>query len=232
MEGTYGDPQKVAPCGVDSTITYTPTNTVTTFAPGQTITLQWQETIAHDGWFRIALSYNNRTDLVDPATDPASPQSNALAFSKDASIESPPVAPVLVDGLYPHTAASITTPKMYTYDLKLPDTPCTKCTLQLIQFMNNHPYNMPGGYFYHHCADIAIVAGADGGNGGSSGGSSGAGASSGSGGSVDADASSAPAGGGSGGGCTVSGRRPSGAVGLGSLIAVAAFLGMARRRRA
>jgi hypothetical protein len=117
-EGAYGDPQKVAPCGVDSTITYTPTNTVTTFAPGQTITLKWQETIAHDGWFRIALSYNNRTDLVDPATDPSSPQSNPLAFSKDASIESPPVAPVLVDGLYPHTAASITTPKMYTYDLK------------------------------------------------------------------------------------------------------------------
>jgi hypothetical protein len=157
QQDTLGDPQKISPCGVDSTVTYTPTNTVTAYAPGQTIMLQWTETIAHDGWFRIALSYKNRTDLVDPPYS-----ANALGNSTDAGIENPPVAPVLFDGLFPHLAADITTPKTYTYPLTLPETPCAKCTLQIIQFMNNHAYNMPGGYFYHHCADLAIVEGADG----------------------------------------------------------------------
>jgi len=160
QQDTLGDPQKIAPCGVDSTVTYTTTNTVSTYAPGQTITVQWTETVAHDGWFRIALSYANRTDLTDPPYS-----ANALGLSTDAGIENPPIPPVLVDGLYPHLAADITVPKQYTYALTLPQTPCTKCTLQIIQFMNNHPYNMPGGYFYHHCADIALVEGAEGGAG-------------------------------------------------------------------
>jgi len=188
QQDTLGDPQKIAPCGVDSTVTYTTTNTVSTYAPGQTITVQWTETVAHDGWFRIALSYANRTDLTDPPYS-----ANALGLSTDAGIENPPIPPVLVDGLYPHLAADITVPKQYTYALTLPQTPCTKCTLQIIQFMNNHPYNMPGGYFYHHCADIALVEGAEGGTGmlahdggaagsASSGGTSSSGAASGSGG--------------------------------------------------
>jgi hypothetical protein len=33
---------------------------------------------------------------------------------------------------------------------------CEKCTLQVIEFMSDHPLNNPGGCFYHHCADIAI----------------------------------------------------------------------------
>ena len=127
--------------------------------------------------------------------------------------QAPPVAPVLVDGLYPHTAASITTPKAYSYDLKLPNTPCTRCTLQLVQFMNHHPYNMPGGYFYHHCADISIQLGADGGaetveldagEGSSSSGGNGATSSSGSGGSNGGAAASA-SGASSGGASTAAG---------------------------
>lgn len=214
MEDGLGDPQKVAPCGVDSTVSATMSNIVTTFAPGETITLRWQETIAHDGWFRIALSYDNRADLKDPPYS-----ADAFGNSTDAGIENPPVAPVLVDNLFPHTAASITTPKTYTYNLKLPSTPCTKCTLQLVQFIDHHPYNMPGGYFYHHCADIAIVVGADGGNGtggfeggvddastgGSSGGSSGGSTSSGAGTSSSSSSSGAGSSSGSSGAGTSSG---------------------------
>jgi hypothetical protein len=164
-QNAEGDPQKSPPCGVaptDPASAYTLTNIVTTFAPGQTVTLKWAETVAHDGWFRILLSYEaDRSDLVDPPY-----AVNAVGFSTDAGIEVPPVAPVLVDGLFPHSGLSIAAslPKNYTYDLKLPTKPCAKCTLQIQQVMLNHPYNMPGGYTYHHCADIAIVAGADGGS--------------------------------------------------------------------
>lgn len=164
-QNAEGDPQKSPPCGVaptDPASAYTLTNIVTTFAPGQTITLKWAETVAHDGWFRILLSYEaDRSDLVDPPY-----AVNSFGFSTDAGIEVPPVPPVLVDGLFKHTAASVqaSLPKSYTYNLTLPTKPCTKCTLQIQQVMLNHPLNVPGAYTYHHCADIALVAGGDGGS--------------------------------------------------------------------
>jgi hypothetical protein len=151
-----GSPQKQSPCGNEAG--GTATGTVTAFQAGETITLKWTERIAHDGWFRIALSYNNRTDLTDPPY-----AINASGLSTDAGIESPVVAPVLADGLFPHSAASITVPKAYSYNLTLPMMSCAKCTLQVIQIMLEHPDNQPYGYTYHHCADISIHAGADGG---------------------------------------------------------------------
>jgi hypothetical protein len=54
---------------------------------------------------------------------------------------------------------------------------CANCTLQVIEFMSNHPLNAPGGRFYHYCATVAISAtGADASTGGKSGCSSGSGA--------------------------------------------------------
>jgi MYXO-CTERM domain-containing protein len=181
-QDVVGGPQKQSPCGDEGG--GTATGAVTPFQAGETITIQWTEVVPHDGWFRIALSYNDRADLMDPPYE-----LNAAGNSVDAGIENPPVAPVLVDGLFPHTAASIRTPKSYSYDLTLPTTPCDKCTLQVIQIMLNHPNNRPYGYTYHHCADISIqggeeggIASTDGGNpdamagaSGSSGGASGAG---------------------------------------------------------
>jgi hypothetical protein len=43
-------------------------------------------------------------------------------------------------------------------DIQLPNINCEHCTLQVIQFMADHRYNQPGGYSYHHCADLAITA--------------------------------------------------------------------------
>jgi len=43
-------------------------------------------------------------------------------------------------------------------DLELPNINCPKCTLQVVQFMADHAYNVPGGYSYHHCAAIEIAA--------------------------------------------------------------------------
>jgi len=30
--------------------------------------------------------------------------------------------------------------------------------LQIVQFMAEHGFNNPGGYSYHHCADLQITA--------------------------------------------------------------------------
>jgi len=40
----------------------------------------------------------------------------------------------------------------------LPNINCKKCTLQIVQFMAEHAFNNPGGYTYHHCANLQITA--------------------------------------------------------------------------
>ena len=42
--------------------------------------------------------------------------------------------------------------------MQLPNISCKKCTLQVVQFMAEHGFNNPGGYSYHHCADLQITA--------------------------------------------------------------------------
>ena len=169
-----GSPQKLGPCGDEAG--GKATGIVTQFQPGETITVQWTEIVAHDGWYRIALSYRGGADLIDPPVVIASNGASA-----DAGVEAPPIAPVLADGLFRHLSAGAAG-KQYTYSLKLPSVPCAQCTLQVIQYMNGHGSNLPNfpdgginpdGYFYHHCANISI-AGADAGignDGGRNGGS-------------------------------------------------------------
>jgi hypothetical protein len=167
-QNSSGGPQKQGPCGDPPAVSAgevagTKTGVVTQFQAGETITMKWTELVSHDGWYRISLSYDNRADFTDPPVVVTRGGSSA-----DAGIESTPIAPVLVDGLFPHTMAQAPPGTKYTYSLKLPTTPCVKCTLQVIQFMNGHPSNLPNfadggvdpdGFFYHHCADISIVAG-------------------------------------------------------------------------
>ena len=43
-------------------------------------------------------------------------------------------------------------------EVRLPNIDCKKCTLQVMQFMAEHGFNNPGGYSYHHCADLEITA--------------------------------------------------------------------------
>ena len=67
----------------------------------------------------------------------------------------PVQVPVLADGLFPHSAkvdAALET------DVMLPNISCKRCTLQVIQFMEQHGPNNPGMYTYHHCATIQITA--------------------------------------------------------------------------
>jgi hypothetical protein len=64
---------------------------------------------------------------------------------------------VLVDGLWAHTTRT-QTPIPWETDIDLPNINCTKCTLQIIQFMAEHGRNVDGDFSYHHCADLQITA--------------------------------------------------------------------------
>jgi MYXO-CTERM domain-containing protein len=134
------------PCGPT-----TASNVVTSVQGGHAITLQLDETVLHPGWYRVALSINSRSELpADPmVTVSGGNSTNAMYMTN-------PVFPVLADHLFNHTSG--TTPIHYSMSLMLPNVTCTKCTLQVIEFMNMHGSNPGGGYFYHHCADLKITA--------------------------------------------------------------------------
>ena len=68
---------------------------------------------------------------------------------------SPVAPPVLVDGLWPHQAK---TADPFETDVTLPNINCKSCTLQVMQFMEQHGVNNPGQFSYHHCAVLKITA--------------------------------------------------------------------------
>jgi hypothetical protein len=151
-QDSLGLPEKLGPCGDedDGTDAATPTGIVTAYQVGDTITVTIDEKIFHPGHYRIALSVNDRSEL------PPEPAVTADSTSPcgTAAIEDPPVFPVLADNVFPHTAP-FSGPQTTTVTLP-PNVTCTKCTLQVIEFMSNHALNNPGGCFYHHCADISV----------------------------------------------------------------------------
>jgi uncharacterized protein (TIGR03382 family) len=149
-QDVLGSPQKLAPCGGESPAA--PSGIVTPYHPGDTINISIDETIFHPGHYRIALAVNDRSEL--PAEPTVTPGVSTPCGS--APIEDPPVFPVLADGVLTHTEP-FSEPQ--TIQVKLPkDVTCTHCTLQVLEFMSNHPLNNPGGCYYHHCADISIRA--------------------------------------------------------------------------
>jgi hypothetical protein len=146
-QDALGNPQKVGPCGEEDSDPLT--GAVTAFAPGETITITLDETIFHPGHYRVALAVNDRSELPDEP--PVTPGATACG---SAPVMDPPVFPVLADGALRHTYPF---PDTRFIQVTLPkDVTCTRCTLQVLEFMSDHP----APCFYHHCADISIGAGA------------------------------------------------------------------------
>jgi hypothetical protein len=162
-----GDPQKVGPCGGDpgGQNDKLLSKVVTKAVGGSKLHLRIQETIFHSGHYRVALAVNSRTELPP---DPVAVEkwTERGLYSVWGQIQSPPQIPVLADGLFPHynrpgepASARPKTPMApWEADIELPNINCEKCTLQVVQFMADHIYNQPGGYSYHHCADLQITA--------------------------------------------------------------------------
>ena len=157
VEGELGDPQKLGPCGGDlAKEKNTLTNTMGKAIGGSTLHLKVLETVYHPGHYRVALAVNSRNELPpDPQT--AERYTDRGVYSVWAVIQSPPQIPVIADGLFQHYTRP-SARQTFETDVQLPNINCPKCTLQVIQFMAEHGYNQPGGYAYHHCADLEIKA--------------------------------------------------------------------------
>jgi hypothetical protein len=164
VEDDLGGPdQKTPPCGTAAEDNES--GIVTTFTAGETIDVEWQETVGHPGFFRIAVA-EDRDDLVDPPVV-TSNGDGVSGQSISATVEEPDL-PVLESGLFPRETVSGAQAAPFRTTVTLPDTACESCTLQVIQFMSQHG----PGYFYHHCANIRIVAAGDDGAAGAAGSSS------------------------------------------------------------
>ena len=155
VENQLGDPQKAAPCGGTNSDFGKPTYAVTDAKGGTALHVKVQETVYHPGFYRVALAVNSPTELpVDPKAQTMT-NDKGVVVSVSAEVMNPVAAPVLADGLFVHTAK---TDQPFETDVTLPNLNCKSCTLQVIQFMEQHGVNNPGQFSYHHCAVLRITA--------------------------------------------------------------------------
>ena len=157
VENERGDPQKAGPCGGTNTDWGKPTYMVAKAVGGQKLHIKVQETVYHPGHYRVALAVNSPTELP-PDPQVATKDSERGPMSISATIQNPPAIPVLADGLFVHSTRPTGTMEPFETDVQLPNINCKNCTLQVVQFMAEHAFNNPGGYSYHHCANIQITA--------------------------------------------------------------------------
>jgi hypothetical protein len=120
---------------------------------GSMLTIKVNETTPHPGHYRVALALNARSDfmtLQEPAVMDEDGKVITNGTSASAVIQSPPVFPVIGDGILAHTSGG----GMQTGMVALPNVNCDHCVLQVIEFMAQHGPD----YFYRHCADLKITA--------------------------------------------------------------------------
>jgi hypothetical protein len=138
------DSLKNAPCGPDPATNPVSSGVVTTFAPGETITVTVDEFVGHNGTIVVAIDPTGTDDFHFPSAYDDIAYPNVLAAEPD-----PPGG------------------QQWAIDVTLPDAPCDPCTLQVIQIMEDGNYSNDD--FYFQCADIVIDVDAPGGSGGSAG---------------------------------------------------------------
>src|SRR5437667_2633508 len=159
LENDRGDPQKAGPCGGTNADWGKPSNIVGKAVGGSALHLKVQETVYHPGHYRVALAVNSPTELpLDPVATTRDSEKGPVSVS--AVIQNPPQMPVLADGLWVHSTRPAAGQPMDPFegDVQLPNISCKKCTLQVVQFMAEHGVNNPGGFTYHHCANLEITA--------------------------------------------------------------------------
>ena len=124
---------KSGPCGVSGDKRTTNASLITTFKPGETITVSWRETVQHPGHYRIAFDSDGQDFPMPGTTVPSG-------------------VTILADNI-PDTSGS-----SYSQTVTLPNIECANCTLQLIQVMTTAAPPYAAGDLYFNCADLVLKA--------------------------------------------------------------------------
>ena len=156
IENDRGDPQKAGPCGGTNADWGKPSNVVGKAVGGQKLHLKIQETVYHPGHYRVALAVNSHRAAARPGNHHTGQRKGTVVHVRchpepatDPGARRWPVRARHEAGA--HSAS-------FETDIQLPNINCRKCTLQVVQFMAEHAFNNPGGYSYHHCAELQITA--------------------------------------------------------------------------
>ncbi len=157
---------------------------VLTFAPGETVLVEWDETISHAGYFRVALGTTGDGSLSMP-TEEDYEAFTALYTDGSGDVPEPIDAPLgmavgemilYYDYFAPHAGQMCAGTEAggtcsYSVEITMPDS-CEECTLQVIQTMAESFRTYGSNAHYYHCADIRIEGepvGGDDGEGGAGG---------------------------------------------------------------
>jgi hypothetical protein len=170
-QDSVGGPQKNGPCAATANTALgdsagTPTKMVTVLDSGQTVPVSVTATVAHPGWFRIALvEGSSSTQTLSTLADP---QAQSGTNCTPAIVKNPvwsTTQPIIADGLPAGSTASTQQSGTQTFQVTIPKSAtCTStqpCTLQVIMVMTDHPAN---DCYYHHCADISTGTASDAGS--------------------------------------------------------------------
>jgi len=134
---------KSGPCGQVATGR---TERVTTYAPGQRVTVRVREENAHVSYLRVSLDLDGE-DFPLRAQAPAGPETQEVAEAAEAALGG--------EGLLAVVREDNDTPGfIHELLVTLPDVSCSNCTLQVLQFM----YDDPAAPFYFQCADLVLSA--------------------------------------------------------------------------
>lgn len=153
-----GDPQWSYPCGGTFTEPGKPTGAITKLQGGEKLHLRIEEMAFHPGFYRVALAVNSRSELPPDPEAISRTDIDGREHSVSGAVHYPPKPPILADGLFMHNAPL---DGVQEADIEIPNINCTKCTLQVIEFMAGHSRNPDGDYTYHHCANLQIHADPD-----------------------------------------------------------------------
>jgi hypothetical protein len=162
VQNRLGDPQKIGPCGGVSANPGrgsaanpgVPSGAVTNVKGGTDLPLMVQESIFHPGHYRVALARTAAQLPPDPQVTVKETEKGPRSAA--AVIQNPPVAPVILDGIFAHTERPT---QNFEAMIPIPNITCANCVLQVIEFMADHPgIAVDGGHSYHHCAVVNITA--------------------------------------------------------------------------
>jgi MYXO-CTERM domain-containing protein len=141
--------QKTGPCG--QATNGRNLERVTTYAPGETITVRVAEETNHDSYLRVSLDLDGDDDFVQrapvaPATS-IPPETQEVAQAAEEALDSEHLLNV---------TREFNTMNGFVHEIQvtLPDETCENCTLQVIQLMYD-----TGQIYYFQCADLVIAEG-------------------------------------------------------------------------
>lgn len=154
--------QKLRHCGNPDT----PRGAPNVFRPGETITVEWTETINHRGWYRLSFQPDgSEFELPLGNGGPCgAPGACGACVGADCDFPTEDLTGQTDPGTGSYVFADRIADGTTSFEITFPDIECANCTLQLIQLMSdghgsyNETLEVDGNDIYYQCADITLSA--------------------------------------------------------------------------